>query len=168
MSYFLFNPHHKVFIKTINYNYIIYWTLFSYNTEKYYISKNNLLPYSNFMFLKNSYNNNTLTSHVNNIIQLKKQNVSFTPFYKSFEPVLDSFMKINSSRINDSFLDKGEFYEKFNEEEELPETNVWVDNIFKFKTKMLITQHRRILINFFNLKLKRQYRITRWVSNFLK
>jgi ribosomal protein S4 len=41
-------------------------------------------------------------------------------------------------------------------------------NFFKINTKSLITFNRKIISKFFNFKLKKQYRITRFINSFLK
>lgn len=164
----LFNLHNRVFLKTINFKKMTYWTLFGYSTEKYYCLKNSNMEYSNTIFLKLSPINNSREVSVGNLISLKKANVGFDLPYKHYKNFITSFLDSTNIMSKEDRLGRPDFMVNFLEEEEDFETNVWIDNSFRYKTKLLITKQRLQLVKFFKFKLKRQYRITPWISNFLK
>ena len=164
----LFNISNHVFLKTVNIRSVTYWTLFNYSKEKYYCLKNTQLPHPSFSFFKLSLPDTSLESNVGNLISLKKANVGFDLPYKKYKDFLTSFLDTNIIISEEDRGNRLNFLIDFKEDEEDFETNVWVDNSFKYKTKMLITNQRLQLTRFFNFKLKRQYRITPWISNLLK
>lgn len=165
----LFNLNKYLFLRTTRYTYSSYWTLFGYNEESYYTLKNILFPSANGIFLKIAGISQNVNNCVSNLITFKKANADFdatNPLYTSF---VETFLRANSQPLNNVFIEREIYYDpEFVENNVDEENNVWVENSFKYKTKMMITKQRVLLSKFLGFRLKRHYRITSKISNFLK
>ena len=165
----LFNLNKYLFLRTTRYTYSSYWTLFGYNEESYYTLKNILFPHPNSIFLKITGISQSTESCVNNLVAIKKANADFDSIEPQYTNFVEAFLRSNSEPLNNVFLEREFYYgSEIWEDVEDEETNVWVDNSFKYKTKMMITNQRVRLAKFLGFKLKRHYRITAKISNFLK
>lgn len=173
--FYFFNKNYKIFLKIFRSYKPVFWCLFSFGDERYYVPTRLHTNISNSFFLNNSYLLFKKTNYINNTIIFKKQSASFRSLnfyeeYIKYEYVnsgkrffengkLKTHAHLLSTKIgkNSSILSK-RIFAKSN----------FSMNFFKFKTKALITFNRKMLIRFFNFKIKRQNRITKYINSFIK
>jgi len=174
MLWGVLHPNLSIYLKLINYSYKLYWALFSYNGEKYYITQNSTIPYYNTSFLyDNDFDHTNQLPEISNLIQVKKISSSFETSVDPSDLLMYEYQLNNNFFINDDFEEDLEdedekiSYHILDEEEDEP-AGVWVEDLFKYNTKMIVSRKRLELMKFFKSKITRQNRITGWISNKLK
>lgn len=111
---------------------------------------------------------------INELVCLKRDNAVFKSVENYDDYVTMDFYKFNTHTLTTLYTtDILDILEELDdgveeEEEEVDISDNVMSNFFKTNTKALITFNRKIVSKFFNFKLKRQYRITRYISGFIK
>lgn len=165
----LFNKYYFIYLKAFITSKVTHWTLFSYTVDKYYVSINKLLKYQKAHFLKYLsliYSNQN--HYIDDLIKFKRSNSTFKThedfgkylFYQLCKYTNSHMINFISTDIVDNFSSDVEESASFD--------NYIHPNPFEFKIKNLISYNRKLLIHLFNFKLKRQYRITRFIANIIK
>lgn len=153
----------KVFLKTVNYTYSSQWTLFSYNIEKYYIlfSKKSRFAKKYVINLAHTLSQTSPRQQIQNLVKFKK-------FHAGFQ-VLDNLAEPMAARLFRRLRGSAKAHHRYSKRVKPPVSrpNNWVESSIKYKTKLLLTKHRKMLIKYLNLRLSRQYRITKKISSFL-
>ena len=188
---FFFNKHFQVYLKCCSFVEVINWCLFSYTSDKYYttLNKNPTLDTTRFL-IKDSILLEKVV-YINSLITLKRDNSVFKSVNNYNDVVYLNFFGLGRSQSNSFFSKKKtkrgktpvnqhnlRFFKKSYEDSRpvTPDyrkkrvylTGNLVSNFFKVDTKALISFNRKILIKFFHFKVKRQYRITRFLSAVIK
>lgn len=164
-----FNKYYYIYIKSFISSNVTHWTLFSYTVDKYYISINKLLKYQKSHFLK--YLELIYLdpqTYVDNLIKFKRNNSAFKTEEDYQKYLITQFYQYTPSQII-TFINTDMPDSLFLDDEDDEETDNYIHpNPFEFKLKHLISSNRKCLINLLNYKFKRQYRITRFIANFIK
>lgn len=171
---FIFNKYFYIYIRSFFSEKVTYWTLFSYTLDKYYQSINRLIPYQNSLFLKNNFFKKDNLFYLKNLVLLKRKNVRFKSKLKWNITYVTNFFRYNKNHYKNAFLDIGRHFTNLTKNNltkkhnSKPQLSRIFNYNFKYKTKLLLSHNRKILLKLLNFKLKRQYRITKFISKFIK
>ena len=164
-----FNRYYYLYLKSDLSNKPCHWTVFSYSTDKYYTSINLNYKNTNSYFLKMSEFVLDESENINSLIMFKKLNSSFVSPQKINDYAAINYYVFNKFQTENLYKNVLDYtHTMLNTSNESDDDIDFSVNTFKFNTKLNIRSNRKILLKFLNFRLKRQYRVTKYVNNFVK
>jgi hypothetical protein len=164
-----YNQHYYIYIKPILSHKSNHWALFSYSMDKYYTSINLNYKNTNAYFVKQADFDFNELDYTYSLINFKRLNATFASPQKLDDYSVINYYMFNKHQSENLYKNTLNYTQNMldNIDEEMFDTDLYV-NTFKYKTKLMITENRKMLLKFLNFKLKRQYRITKFLTKFIK